>query len=85
MVDEKFDHVFIIREQTSTMNLAISVTLKKYMRETLDNLILSDYLDSNKTLMDLKPLESNDMELQKLKDLVNKSNLVSSCIRAKMN
>ena len=80
-MDDKFDHV------SSNLTYAAKVILAfGFILENIeDGGFTYVYAHENNTLLDLSKIECTKVGLTKLKDNLNKSDVIESCSRQKMN
>ena len=81
IVNEEFDHFFDNLKCAATVNLAFGFILKNIE----DGGFRYFYAHENNTLLDRSKLVCTHDDLAKLKDFLNKTNVIESCSRERMN
>ena len=81
IVEKRLDHVFKNLSCAAKVNLAFEFLLKNINSERFRYL----YAHENNTLLDRSKLVCTKDDLTKLKDILNKTDLINSCSREKMS
>ena len=81
IVNEKLDHFFNILKSATKVNLGFDFILKS----TEDEGFRYFYVHGNNTLLDWSKLVCTRDDLAKLKDIVNKSDVIEACSRKRLS
>ena len=81
IVNEKLDHFFNNLKCTAKVNLAFGIFLKNIK----DGGFKYFYAHGNKTLLDRSKFVCTHVDLAKVRDFLNKTDVIDSCSRERMN